>query len=404
MSVPTITFDQTGLIIPQEADILAGVQADIDAAMGGGLNPALETPQGQLASSETAIIGANNDLFAYFVNQVNPDYAEGFMQAAIGRIYFLNRRPATATVVTCTCTGLAGTVIPEGSTVADSSSNIYSCISGGTIPVGGTIDLAFQNIVAGATPAPAGSVTKIYQAIPGWDTVTNASDGTIGIDLESRADFEFRRAQSVAINGTGSLQTVYAQVFELDGVLDVYCTENKTDEAETVGATSYELEPHSIYVAAVGGDDDAVAEAIWTYSSGTGANYNGNTTVDVTDQSGYSYPYPTYTIKFQRPTALPVYFAVNIRSNPNLPADIIAQVKAAIIAAFNGSDGGARARIGADIIAGRFYAGVQAVAPSIIQITSITVGTSASPVTTTVSVGIDRQPTIAASQIAVNIS
>src|SRR5262245_9718188 len=104
-NVPSVQFTPTGLVVPQESAVLSGVQADINEAFGGGVNPALETPQGQLASSQTAIIGDANAVFAEFVNQVNPDTASGFMQDAIARIYFLDRHPALPTVVECVCVG-----------------------------------------------------------------------------------------------------------------------------------------------------------------------------------------------------------------------------------------------------------------------------------------------------------
>ncbi len=47
--VPRVQFTPEGLVLPNESAILAGVLSDMDAAFGGGLNPALETPQGQLA-------------------------------------------------------------------------------------------------------------------------------------------------------------------------------------------------------------------------------------------------------------------------------------------------------------------------------------------------------------------
>src|SRR5580693_2259582 len=96
-NVPPITFGPTGFQAPADSDILAGVQADIDAAFGGGLNPGLSTPQGQLASSQAAIISEANATFLYQANQVDPSYASGRMQDAIGRIYFLQRNPALPT-------------------------------------------------------------------------------------------------------------------------------------------------------------------------------------------------------------------------------------------------------------------------------------------------------------------
>ena len=96
-SVPKLKFTTAGVTVPAETDVLAGVQADMNAAFGGGLNPALETPQGQLASSQAAIIGDKNNEIAYFVNQVDPQYSADRFQDAIARIYFLTRKPATST-------------------------------------------------------------------------------------------------------------------------------------------------------------------------------------------------------------------------------------------------------------------------------------------------------------------
>ena len=120
-SVPTIQFTPGGLVIPTDAAILAGVQADIDAAFGGGTNPALETPQGQIASSESAIISDKNAEVALIVNQVDPRYSDGIFQDAIGRIYYLTRKPATSTSVVATLGGAPGTVIPAGTLAQDTN-------------------------------------------------------------------------------------------------------------------------------------------------------------------------------------------------------------------------------------------------------------------------------------------
>ena len=55
-NVPPCTLGPNGFQAPQQSAILAGTFADIDQAFGGGLNPSLTTPQGQLASSMAAII------------------------------------------------------------------------------------------------------------------------------------------------------------------------------------------------------------------------------------------------------------------------------------------------------------------------------------------------------------
>lgn len=399
-NVPRIQFTPTGLVVPQESDILTGVLQDIDAAIGGGMNPALETPQGQLASSTAAVVADSNAVLAEFVNQVNPDTAAGFMQDAIARIYFLNRQPATSTVVSCLCVGNAGTEIPVGAQARDTSGNIYSCLEDGFIPAGGSIVLSFASILTGPIACPANTLTAIYKAIPGWDTINNAAPGVVGSNVESQAAFAYRRAQSVALNARGSLPSIYAAVFDVPGVIDAYVTENVTNANINVGATGYTLLPHSLYVAVVGGLDADVAQAIWTKKD-VGCDYNGNTSVTVTDTSGYSPPLPTYVVKFERPPALAIKFAVQIANDPGLPSNIITLTKAAIVAAFNGTDGSTRVRVASLLLASKFYPGVIAIGPEV-SVLSILLG-SATPTLTSQLIGIDQSPTVQLSDISVTL-
>jgi hypothetical protein len=399
-NVPAVQFTPTGVVVPAASDVLAGVQVDNNTAFGGNLNPSLSTPQGQLASTLTAIIADKNAQIANIANQVDPAFAAGRWQDALGRIYFLTRVVAAGTVVQATCLGLAGVVIPVGSLAKDTSGNIYSCTQAGTIPVGGSIVLAFTCTTVGPIACPIGALNAIYQAIPGWDSINNLAAGVVGNLVESRTAFELRRKASVALNAQGSLASIYGAVLNVAGVIDAYVYENDTNAAITAGATNYSLAANSLYVAVVGGLAQDIANAIWLKKS-PGCNTNGNTSVTVIDNSGYSYPYPTYTIKFNAPTALPILFAVQIQNNPNLPANIVALVQNAIIAAFNGTDGGSRARIGSTIVAGRFYADVAATSPYT-SVLSILLGTATATLTSVV-VGIDQTPTITATNITVTL-
>ncbi|MBO9332869.1 hypothetical protein GHR37_27385 [Achromobacter xylosoxidans] len=396
--VPRVQFTPEGLVLPEESAILAGVQTDMDSAFGGGLNPALETPQGQLASSTTAIIGDKNNEFARYVNQVDPAFAEGRMQDAIARIYFLDRKPGTPTVVIATCTGLAGVVIPVGARAEAVDGNLYLCTQAGTIPPTGSIDLPFACSVDGPVDCAPGALNRIYQAIPGWDSILNADAGTVGSYVESRAEFEARRRQSVAINARSSLQSIYAAVANLDGVIDVYVTENNLSIAQTIGGVS--LVPHSIWVAVVGGEAADIAMAIWRKKS-NGADYNGNTSYTVEDRDGYSYPYPSYVVKWETPAALPVKFAVQLANNPALPSNIVDLTKQAIIDAFNGADGGQRARIGSTIYASRFYAPVSLLGASVSILSLLLGDVTASAASLTVP--INRRPTVSAADISVTL-
>lgn len=375
-NVPAPTFGATGFIAPPESDVLTGVQADQNAAFSGNLNPALETPQGQLASSQTACIGNANANFALLTNMVDPAFAAGRMQDAIGRIYFIDRLPSRPTSVNCVCVGLAGVPILTGTQAVAGDGNIYICTTGGVIGQNGTVTLPFACLTPGPIECPAGSLDEIYQAVPGWDSISNPTDGTIGRNVETRAEFELRRGQSVAWNSVGSLPSVRGAVLQVTDVLDAYVTENVLTTSETVGGAT--LAPKSIYVAVVGGDLGTIAQAIWSKKA-PGCAYNGNTNVTVYDtQSGYNPPYPSYSVSFWVPPTLPVLYIVKIASSTLVPADATAQIQAAIISAFAGADGGPRASIGNELFASRYYAPVMALG-SWAEVVSIKMGTANAP-------------------------
>lgn len=392
-AVPLPALTATGFSSPAEADVLAGVQADFNAAFGGNLSANLETPQGQLASSETALIGAANDLFALVVNQVDPAYSSGRMQDAVGRIYFIERIPAQATTVQALCVGASGVLIPSGSLAQAADGNLYACVAGGTIPASGSIMLPFACLITGDIGCPAGTLNMIYRQVPGWDTITNPADGAIGRDVESRAAFEARRSASVALNAIGVFPSIRAAVLAVDGVTDAYVTENSTSSPASTGGVT--IPAHSLYVAAVGGTDADVATAIWRKKN-PGCGYTGNTAVTVQDtNSGYTAPYPSYAVTFTRPTALPIAFVVTLANSAAVSSNAVALIQNAIIAAFQGEDGGDRASIGSTVYALRFVSAI-ATLGAWARIISITVNGGAD-----VTADIDQIPTVSASGISV---
>ncbi len=399
-SVPALTFTSTGVSAPTEAEILTGVQADINTAFGGNLNQNLNTPQGQIASSQTAIIGDVNDNFLYFVNQIDPANAKGSFQDAIGRIYGLTRIPAQSTIVTATCIGIAGTTIPAGSQAQDTSGNTYTSNAAATIGVNGSVDVEFQNVVAGPIACAAGTLTIIVQQVVGWDSITNASSGTIGRLVESQQDFEYRRQNSVGKGSGGTCGAVLAAVLGVTNVVDAYVIDNPKGVAVAKGATNYLLNPHSIYIGVFGGASSDIANAIHNVFD-SGCDMMGNTTYTVSDSVNYQYPYPTWDITYNIPTQTPVYFKVSIKNSTSLPTTIITDVKNAIIDVFNGtSDPSTKMHIGESIFASRFYTAVQGIAAGV-YITAFFLGTSVSPTDTVVNMGIDQYPTVDASNITV---
>lgn len=387
-SVPSVSWNPaTGFIAPVASSVLAGVQADTNTAFGGSLNPALTTPQGQWNSSLTAVIVDKNAQFLAYTNQTNPSFATGRMQDAIGEIYFLTRNPAVATVVQATCSGGGGTAvpIPVGALARDISGNIYTCTEAGTIPAaGGSIVLSFACITAGPILCPVGNLNQIYQTIPGWDSVTNASDGVVGSYVETRAAYETRRQASVAANSVGMIGSIIGQVAQVPGVIDYYGRENDSGSPVTVGGVT--IAANSIYICVAGGASALIGQAIFNKKM-PGCGYTGNTTVTAYDSNPlYASPIP-YSVTYEVPSDLAFMFWVQVANGANVPSTAVTDIQTAINTAFLGEDGGPRARIGTTVYASRFYAGVASLPwfPSIISITIGTTATTAAVVTGSIS-------------------
>jgi hypothetical protein len=123
------------------------------------------------------------------------------------------------------------------------------------------------------------------------------------------------------------------------------------------------LNRRSIFVCVSGGAAADIAQAIWNKKP-PGCGYTGSTTVTVYDTSQ---PYPApgipYSVSYQVATASNVWVNVTIVNGPTVPSNALAQITAAIQAAFSGADNGLPAQIGQNFLASRLYAGIAALGP-----------------------------------------
>ena len=145
----------------------------------------------------------------------------------------------------------------------------------------------------------------------------NLTDGDPGRDLETDADFRVRRQQLLSLPGSSTVEAILSAVGAVDGVTFINVIEN--DDSVT-GPAPELLPPHSFEVVVEGGDDTAIAEAIFsekpigiqTHSGASGGDMISKT---VTDSQGNE-----YTIDFSRPT--PIYITTHGLAPPS-PSDSV---------------------------------------------------------------------------------
>jgi hypothetical protein len=340
-NVPAISWGTAGPLAPSGPAVLAGRQQDYNVSFNVSFNWTGVTPQGQLASSDAAIIANAYNLVVYYANQVDPNYAQGRMQDAIGQIYFLPRNPAIPTQLTVNCTGGgAGTSVQlKGldlftsglATIQDNAGNLYQLLNTITLPSGGgTVQGTFACTLTGPISVPSGSTPiSIYQQITGWDSVALVS-GVQGVNTESRAAFEQRRHDSVAGNSAGAIGSIIGAVSKVPGVVDYFGYNNNTSAPVTIGGVS--IAAYSIYICVAGGAQTAVGQAIFN-KKGPGAPTVGNTAVTAYDSNPlYAAPI-AYTINYQIPTTLLLTFSVTLVESGQIPSNATTLVQNAIVAA-----------------------------------------------------------------------
>ena len=362
------------------------------------LNTSSESPAGQIIDSLAVLVTGKDSEFLNLANQFNPLTASGIFQDALGEIYFLTRKVATSTVVSCTCTGLAGTTIPAGSIIQTTDGIKLASVGAATIGADGTAEVEFAAQEAGAIDIGAGTCTKIVTVIAGWDTVSNAAAGVPGSLIENRADFEQRRYNSVAANAHGSAAALQGAVYQVANVLDCLVLENKTDSTVTKQGVS--LISHSVAVCVYGGENDDIAETIYNKLD-AGCGTNGNTDISYTSTDGVVNNY-----KIVRPTPTPVYISVTINKTAQTPATVTQDIKNAIINDANGSDsnsGNTRCGMGQIIYASRFTVAIVKTA-GVNDLESVYIGFSASPTGNSVTMDADEEPIFDADNIEVIIN
>ena len=142
-----------------------------------------------------------------------------------------------------------------------------------------------------------------------------------------------------------------------------------------------------------------MAKAIFLKKDG-GCNLTGNTTVIVQDtENDVGFPYPEYSISWERPASLPILFKVTLRNSSSLPFNITDLVKQSVIDTFSGLNGFQRARIGGEVYSSSYYGPIAQIANSV-QVLTVRVGTTLAD-QDSVLVGIDQAPTVSADDIEV---
>ena len=295
-------IEKTGIIVADTSDILDEVGGEFKTAIGQDLIVTPDTPQGVLVTQETQARAAVQNNNAMLANQINPNYSTGVFLDAICAFLGLGRNGATYTLVEgVTISGVAGTPIPSGTLASTEAGNQFETLSAVVIPSGGSVSVNFQAVESGPIPCGIGELRNIEPstAVIGFESVTNASAGIIGADEQTDISLRQLRNNTLAIQGTSTVEAICSALADVPGVQSFSFLENVAATTQTISGVS--LAAHSIWACVQGGSDADIAFALFSNKS-LGCGWNGSESVNVVDTiSGQTYP-----VLFDRPSLISI--------------------------------------------------------------------------------------------------
>lgn len=297
-------LDNAGIVVPDTSTIKETVQTEYQTALGLEMSLEDSTPQGRMIDIETdarAGVIENNALIA---NLFNIRMAYGLALDALGANFGLERQAATSSIVTATVAGIQGTVIPAGSKAATQAGDLFYAENNITIPEGGSITATFLSVEKGVIPCIAGSLTKIIDGTLGWETITNADPAILGQVKESDASFKQKFDNNGLFTGASILEDYKNELSKVENVLSSFIYDNGTNQ--TIVYDTVSIAPHSVYACVDGGNDYDVAYALFRRKS-AGSGWAGTGVTQTVQDSVYGV---NYTVKFDRPTEIDIYYDI----------------------------------------------------------------------------------------------
>lgn len=216
---------------------------------------------------------------------------------------------------------------------------------------------------AGPISQPINTITQILTSRLGWDSVTNPTSASPGRFRETDEELRTRFRNTKFDRATGTVESIYSALFSLDDVTQVFIDENDT------GATNANGTPeHSFLVLIEGGTSIEIGQAIFE-NRPAGILSFGNTAVTVIDKYGYP-----RTVRFSRPTLVPIYIKIDITEYQSFPTDGEDQIRTALIAYVEGLN------IGQDIVYSRLYTPINSITGH--EVNSLLIGKTFPPALT----------------------
>lgn len=356
-------IDAAGFHMPTYADILADLIAQAKSIYGSDIYLGNDSMDYQYISVFALKVSDTLQAIQLAYNNRGPGSAISSGLDGIVKINGIARKSASHSTCQVVLTGTAGITITNG-IVSDISNNKWDLPATVTLDGTGSATVSATCETIGAITALPGNINNIVTPTAGWTSVTNTVAAVAGQPVETDSQLRSRQAISTESPSQALVVGTTAGIASVSGVTRYLPLENDTNATDSNG-----LPAHSFTAVVEGGTDINVANQIYARKT-PGCYTNGTTVVSITD--------PLYglvtSIRFYRPTYVPIYTTINIKKLSGYTTATTAAVQAAINTYLNSL------QIGESLTISALWGVALSVMPNlampIFSITSLIAGTS----------------------------
>lgn len=318
--------DGTGMHIPLYQEIVDKLVEDMKQIFGDDIYLEADSQDYQQISIFARMIYDSYNLALLAYNNRTPKDAIGIGLDNIVALAGIQRKPATASTVVLTITGVDGTKISNGE-VSDDNGNYWELPDEVIIPSNGIIDVTATSKEKGNVFALPNTITNINTPVYGWLSVTNKQASSAGIDVEN--DFELRGRFSLSVLGPSSsiFESLQESLAAIPGVTRVRGYENDTSATSTGTVppnVPAGIPSHTISFVVEGGNDVDVATELYMKKT-PGCGTFGTTTVKLQSVTGN-----VLAVNFYRPQYTNVKVKVTIKQLDGYTSDYVDKMQEAI--------------------------------------------------------------------------
>ena len=318
--------DGAGMHIPLYQEIVDKLVEDMKQIFGDDIYLEADSQDYQQISIFARMIYDSYNLALLAYNNRTPKDAVGIGLDNIVALAGIQRKPATASTVVLTITGVDGTKISNGE-VSDDNGNYWELPDEVIIPSNGIIDVAATSKEKGNVFALPNTITNINTPVYGWLSVTNKQASSAGIDVEN--DFELRGRFSLSVLGPSSsiFESLQESLAAIPGVTRVRGYENDTSATSTGTVppnVPAGIPSHTISFVVEGGNDVDVATELYMKKT-PGCGTFGTTTVKLQSVTGN-----ILAVNFYRPKYTNVKVKITIKQLDGYTSDYVDKMQEAV--------------------------------------------------------------------------